>query len=292
MTRQNIFIGFIIAAMIAGVLVFFSPSEPIHTIQPPAGMYAAPDHLRATYDPLHFKPAIETATDEQCLACHREVLDDRVRPASLAGAQAADARAWYQQLATYAGEQDTFHRRHLVTPLAKQLMNLRCNTCHEGHDPREEAPGSSATGPQQEETGFTLRKQVNSETTCLKCHGQMPAKEIMGLPGDWLDIKEAMQNDCLTCHAAFRTNRHNVDYLNAAAIEEAAKAGQATKTGGDVCYGCHGGRAWYRIAYPYPRHAWPGMAPETPDWAKDRPQQSEARFLKPANLNRFLQPTP
>lgn len=292
MTRQDAFIGFIIVAMIATVMVLFSPSEPKRTIHPPADTHAAPDHLRAIYDPLHFKPAIETATDDQCLACHREILEDRVRPTSPAGLKATDTRAWYQQLATYTGDQETFHRRHLVTPLAKQLMNLRCNTCHEGHDPREEAQGSSATGPDQNDHVFTLRKQVNPETSCLKCHGRMPAKEIMGLPGEWPDIKEAMQNDCLTCHVAFRTNRHNVDYLNAAAIEEAAKAGQPTKTGGDVCYGCHGGRAWYRIAYPYPRNAWPGMTPDTPEWAKDRPQQSEARFLKPANLNRSLQPTP
>ncbi|MFN4149232.1 MAG: hypothetical protein ACK4E4_06760, partial [Rhodocyclaceae bacterium] len=235
--------------------------------------------------------AIDTATDDQCLACHKEILEDRVRDASPAGIKAANAKAWYQRLATYEGDQETFHRRHLVTPLAKKLMNLKCNTCHEGHDPREEAPGSSASQP-QETTAFTLRKQVNPETTCLKCHGQMPAKEIMGLPGPWPEVKETFQNDCLTCHAAFRTNRHQVNYLNAEAIEEAAKAGQATKTGGDVCYGCHGGRAWYRIAYPYPRHPWPGMAPEVPDWAKNRPTQSEARFTQPAQLDRNLQPKP
>lgn len=292
MTRQNAFIGLVIVAMIAIVMVFFSPSEPKRTIQPPADMHAAPDHLRAVYDPIHFKPAIETATDDQCLACHREILEDRVKASSPAGVKATDTLAWYQRTSTYAGEQETFHRRHLVTPLAKQLMNLRCNTCHEGHDPREEAQGSSATGPDQNDHGFTLRKQVNPETTCLKCHGQMPAKEIMGLPSDWPDIKEAMQNDCLTCHAAFRTNRHKVNYLNTEAIEEAAKAGQATKAGGDVCYGCHGGRAWYRIAYPYPRHPWEGMAPDTPDWAKDRPTQSEARFAQSATPNSPSKPTP
>ncbi|MDO8944182.1 MAG: hypothetical protein Q7U75_13420 [Desulfobacterales bacterium] len=206
--------------------------------------------------------------------------------------KALDSLAWYQQVSTYQGEQDSFHRRHLVTPMAKQLMNLSCNTCHEGHDPREEAQGAAADAPPQSDTGFTLRKQVNPETTCLKCHGQMPAKEIMGLPGDWSEVKEAFQNDCLVCHAAFRTHRHQVSYLNAQAIEAAAKAGQANKTGADVCYGCHGGRAWYRIAYPYARNPWPNMAPETPEWAKNRPNRSELRFLRPATLNRFLQPTP
>jgi len=235
--------------------------------------------LRATYSPLHFKPAIDAATDAQCLACHREVLDDKPRVASPAGVRAADSRAWYQQTGTYAGEQDSFHRRHLVTPLARQLMDLRCNTCHQGHDPREEAPGSSATSAPQADAGFTLRKQVNPETTCLKCHGQMPAKEIMGLPGPWPQVRDQFQNDCLTCHAAFRTNRHNVSYLKAGAIEEAARAGAATKTGGDVCYGCHGGRPWYRIAYPYARNPWPGMPEATPEWARLRPRHSELRFL-------------
>ena len=235
--------------------------------------------LRATYSPLHFRPGIETATDQQCLACHAEVLSDKVRVSSPAGVRAADSKAWYQQTSAYAGDQETFHRRHLVTPLAKQLMNLRCNTCHEGHDPREEAQGASATSAPQADTGFTLRKQVNPETTCLKCHGQMPAKEIMGLPGTWAEVRDMFQNDCLSCHAAFRTNRHQVNYLNAEAIEEAAKAGAATKSGGDVCYGCHGGRAWYRISYPYARNPWPGMPEATPDWARLRARHSEMRFL-------------
>lgn len=235
--------------------------------------------LRAAYSPLHFKPAIEGATDEQCLACHKEVLADKPRVASPAGVRAADSIAWYQQTSTYQGEQDSFHRRHLVTPMARQLMNLSCTTCHQGHDPREEAQGASATSTPQADAGFTLRKQVNPETTCLKCHGQFPAKEIMGLPAPWKEAKDMFQNDCLGCHAAIRTGRHQVNYLNAEAIEEAARAGQAGKSGGDVCYGCHGGRAWYRIAYPYARNPWPGMPEATPDWARQRPRHSELRFL-------------
>jgi hypothetical protein len=238
------------------------------------------DLIRATYDPLHFKPAIASATNDQCLACHREVLEDRVRPISPAGVKASDTKAWYQLTSTYSGEQDTFHRRHLVTPIAREWMNLQCNTCHEGHDPREEAPGASATGPSQDERGFTLRKQTNPETSCLKCHGQMPAQEVMGLPGTWHEVKDLFKNDCLTCHAAIRTNRHQVSYLKAGAIEAAAMAGRDSNTGGDVCLGCHGGRAWYRIAYPYARNAWPEMPEGMPDWAKDRPTQSESRFLK------------
>ncbi|MBP9228896.1 MAG: hypothetical protein KBF41_12480 [Azonexus sp.] len=237
-------------------------------------------HFRATYDPLHFKPAIASATNEQCLACHREVLEDRVRPVSPAGVKAQDTRAWYQQISTYKGEQDTFHRRHLVTPMAQELMNLQCNTCHEGHDPREEAPGSSATGATQDETGFTLRKQVNPETTCLKCHGQFPGWELMRLPGTWDETKHYFQNDCLTCHVSTRTHRHQVNYLKADAIEAAAITAKESGNGADVCLGCHGARAWYRIAYPYARNPWPEMPEGMPDWAKDRPVHSESRFIK------------
>ncbi|MDP1652169.1 MAG: cytochrome c3 family protein [Rhodocyclaceae bacterium] len=291
MNKQILIISGVLVAMVAAVMLIVGVGKPVVT-QHSTPTAAKPDYLRATYDPLHFKPAIETATDAQCLACHKEILEDRVRTTAPAGVKAVDSLAWYQQVSTYQGEQDSFHRRHLVTPLAQQLMKLQCNTCHEGHDPREEAPGAAADAPAQSDTGFTLRKQVNPETSCLKCHGQMPAKEIMGLPGAWPEVKDTFQNDCLTCHAVFRTNRHQVSYLNAQAIEEAAKAGQATKTGADVCYGCHGGRPWYRIAYPYSRNPWPNMAAETPEWAKHRPNRSEARFLNSANLNRFLQPTP
>ena len=256
-------------------------TEPVKQSSPIAkALETSNDLLRATYSPLHFKPVIESATDAQCLACHKEVLEDKVRPTSPAGVEAANSIAWYQLTSTYSGDQDTFHRRHLVTPLAKQLMNLKCNTCHQGHDPREEAPGSSATAAPQTDNGFTLRKQVNPEAICLKCHGQMVSEEVMGLTGPWPEVKHLFHNDCLPCHASTRTDRHQVDYLNAAAIEAAAVAGKSDHTGGDVCYGCHGGRPWYRIAYPYPRNAWPEMPEGTPDWAVSRPTHSEPRFQK------------
>ena len=100
---------------------------------------------------------------------------------------------------------------------------------------------------------------------------------IMGLPAPWPESKAVFGDSCLTCHAAIRTRRHQVTYLNAAAIEA---AGQQNA---DTCYGCHGGRAWYGMSYPYPRHAWADMPADLPDWAKDRPTQSEARFQLPAS---------
>ncbi|MDR0478648.1 MAG: hypothetical protein LBH31_02345 [Burkholderiaceae bacterium] len=225
----------------------------------------------AKYDPLHFKPAIEKATDQQCLACHAEVLKPSVRQTSLAGLKASDVKAWYEQLSTYQGDQETFHRRHLVMPYAKQVMNLHCNTCHQGSDPRDQASGSSATA----QSDVTLRKTVVPEETCLKCHGQMNWP-VMGLPGPWPQNKALFQNNCVrACHFIQRTVRHQVNYLNARGIEELA----VKPNGGDVCYGCHGGRAWYRVIYPLPRHQWPNMPTETPSWAKNRPTQSEARFL-------------
>ena len=225
------------------------------------------DYLGALWHPSHFQPQIQHTTNEQCLACHKEVLEDRPLAQSPAGVKADESLAWYQTLGTYQGEQESFHRRHMVTPLAQRLMNMRCNTCHQGHDPREEAP----IPPDSANESFTLRKQVNPDT-CLMCHGQF-AYELMGLPSDWHTSSDMFGNNCMLCHAAIRTKRHQVNFLNASEIE---KAGMGDS---DVCYGCHGGRSWYRIAFPYPRHAWPGMPEQTPDWARQRPTESPPRFL-------------
>ena len=224
-------------------------------------------YQQARWHPLHFKPAIEQATNEQCLACHAEVLETRVRPATPAGVNTVETRAWYQTLDTYTGDQETFHRRHMVTDYARQVMDLKCNTCHQGNDPRDETAISNANG----DPTLTQRKHVDPQI-CLMCHGQFPYK-IMQVPDHWLKVGESFQWNCVLCHQVFRTNRHKVNYLKPEAIETLAKERQ------DVCFGCHGGRPWYRISFPYPRHPYPGMAPLVPDWAKKRPTQSEPRFL-------------
>lgn len=230
-------------------------------------------HATETWNPLHFKPAIEQASDKDCLACHAEVLAPSVRDRSPAGVRADQSLAWYQTLEVYSGKQDTFHRRHLVGELASKLMDLRCNTCHQGHSPRDEAPGTSATA---QTDGYTLRKQVDPKT-CLMCHGQFNF-EVMGLPGPWAQHGESFGNNCLMCHEGIRTTRHQVNFLKPEAIEAAGRESA------DACYGCHGGRAWYRIPFPYPRHAWDGMDKEVPDWAKHRPTRSEPRFLPNTSL--------
>ena len=147
-------IGIIVALVVAVAAVggwYVSQRDaaqpaPTPVAMEPSAPVGGKNLLRSTYDPIHFKPAIETAKDEHCLACHREVLDDKVRETSPAGVKASTSKAWYQQLSTYTGEQDTFHRRHLLTGMAKELMNLSCTTCHQGSDPRDEAQGTSATG--------------------------------------------------------------------------------------------------------------------------------------------------
>lgn len=236
-------------------------------------------YSQAIWTPLHFSPAIDTATDDQCLACHRDVLDRKPRAKSPAGVEAAGSLAWYQTLDTYAGEQEGFHYRHIASPYAKDVMKLSCNFCHRGHDPREEATGSSATAAAVGSvSGYALRKMVEPTQTCLRCHGSFPY-ENMGLPGPWHEARESFETDdvkngCLgACHGeTFRTNRHQVTYLDGKRIEELAKDSS------DVCLGCHGGRAWYRNSFPYPRTPWPGMDKTTPDWAKNRPTQSEERY--------------
>jgi len=231
----------------------------------------AENYYAAKYDPIHFKPNIDKATDEQCLSCHKEILEQKPLAASPAGVKSNEVLAWYQTLSTYSGEQDTFHRRHLASDFSKKIMKLKCNTCHQGNDPREETANSSATT----DMNLTQRKMVDPNT-CLMCHGKFDWKNMAGLTGPWSEVGTLFQNNCMICHANIRTNRHKVNFLNVDAIEEAGK------TNGDVCYGCHGGRAWYRTSYPYPRHEWPGMGSETPEWAKDRPTESDARFLETA----------
>jgi hypothetical protein len=231
------------------------------------------NYEQAKWHPLHFRPAIETATNAQCLACHKEVLEHKVRNKSPAGVEAAKTVAWYQTLDTYQGAQEDFHVRHMTSPLAAKVMNLKCNFCHQGNDPREEAPHSHATAARGT---FALRKTVDPVNTCLRCHGNFPG-QVMGFDdATWPSLRESMEtpelpNGCLSCHAEqFRTVRHQVNYLNAQAIEEEAK------TSADLCFGCHGGRAWYRTSYPYPRHPWPGMDTAIPDWARNRALQSDA----------------
>lgn len=232
------------------------------------GEAAELNYEHARWTDIHSKPAIDLATDEQCLSCHQEVISRKVRKTSPAGLKATDTLAWYQTLTTYEGEQETFHRRHISTPFAKQLMTMKCTTCHQGNDLREEA----IVPPDTTNTTHTLRKSVNPEI-CVMCHGSNPFK-IMGLPGPWAEVRDIFQDNCLLCHANTRTERHKVNFLKADAIELAGKENS------DVCYGCHGGRAWYRIGSPYPRHAWPGMGKTVPEWAENRPTESDARFLQ------------
>ena len=247
------------------------------------------DYERARYHPLHFKPQISTASNEECLVCHSEILTHKPRKASPAGVKADDVLAWFQTLDTYAGKQETFHFRHLKSKYAKQVMNLSCNYCHQGNDPREESPDmqpgqkvfSASAKP-----NFTLRKMVNPSKICLRCHGAFPFKFMEGVESNWPEARKDIEdeetpNGCLTCHEeTFRTNRHNVTYLNAANIEKLAKKSS------DVCYGCHGGRQWYRTSYPYPRHPWPDMDEETPDWAKNRPTQSDPEYQLKAKADK------
>lgn len=234
-----------------------------------ADKQASTDYHKAMWDPIHFSPAIDSATNEQCLSCHQEIMERKVLPNAPAGVPGESTLAWYQTLGTYEGPQKTFHQRHLTTPYAKKVMDMKCTTCHQGSDPREEAP----IPPDLQKTRFTLRKSVNPNI-CLMCHGSFPDYKRMGLPSHWNESAEMFQNNCLLCHAGIRTTRHQVNYLKPEAIEAAGKEDS------DSCFGCHGGRQWYRISYPYPRHAWKGMAKEIPEWAKQRPTESEARFLK------------
>lgn len=225
-------------------------------------------YAEARWDPIHFKPAIETASNEACLACHQEIVERKPLPATLAGVNSEDTLAWYQTVDTYEGAQETFHRRHLVSNAARTLMDLKCNTCHQGHNGNKEVSSVSHEHYRQP----TMSKEVDPEI-CLMCHGAFDFKLMLGMAKPWEDSRDVFNNNCMVCHTLFRTNAHNVNYLKGKAIE------QAGTENGEVCYGCHGGRSWYRIPYPYARNPWPGMPTTVPDWAKGRPTASQPRFL-------------
>ena len=251
-----------------------------------AAALPAMDYEAARFHPLHFPPASLTASNEECLACHQEILTHKPRAASPAGVSADATIAWYQTLDTYEGAQESFHFRHLQSDFARLTMNLECSFCHKGNDPREETPDMIVGRDAHTATAtpeFTLRKMVNPSTTCLMCHGAFPS-EVMGLEGAWHTIREDLEtepgtNGCLSCHGeTFRTNRHLVDFLNAGNIEALAQVGSS-----DACHGCHGGRQWYRNAFPYPRNPWPEMDAEVPEWAIGRPTASDpAHAFTPA----------
>ena len=304
MPKTRVLLGYLTPATLSAAL-FFSAAQtvqaegPVYS-DPPARTAAAQaeidarvetlgteiaglDYDRARFHPIHFPPQINEASNEECLVCHQEIIDRKPLDVSPAGVPAADTIAWYQTLDTYEGDQASFHWRHLQSDLAQSVMNLECKFCHKGNDPREESPDMM---PLREYLGagakpeFTLRKMVNPSTTCLMCHGGMPdVDEIMAIGAPWpearLDFEdEETPNGCTSCHEFIRTDRHNVTYLNAATIEDLGQAGS------DSCYGCHGGRQWYRISYPYARHAWPDMDEETPEWAIDRPTQSDPAYQR------------
>ena len=98
-------------------------------------------------------------------------MSQKVKDSSQAGVSASTVKAWYQNLDTYSGQQETFHWRHMESPLAKRLTQFKCTTCHQGNDPREKAlvPESVDGGM----PAFTLRKTVNPQM-CLMCHGKFP----------------------------------------------------------------------------------------------------------------------
>ena len=68
-----------------------------------------PDYQAAKWDPIHFQPAIDTATNEQCLACHEEMLTRKPRQQTETKARkrakktpglATDARGLWEMLET------------------------------------------------------------------------------------------------------------------------------------------------------------------------------------------------
>lgn len=172
---------------------------------------------------------------DRCLTCHGSLVEVLPRSNSPSGLPAKEATAWYQRVPTYMGEQHNFHWRHLMSPYARQVMRPECDTCHPGFDPRKPLPPAGDPAAER-----PLRKRVNP-AICVNCHGAYPDHREE-FSGSWIETRHEFDNTCLVCHRGDAAKRHNHPLLNKESIL------QLSKTEPDVCYGCHGGRAWYAVS--------------------------------------------
>jgi hypothetical protein len=186
--------------------------------------------LRASYSPLHFKPAIDTATDAQCLACHKEVLEDKPRVASPAGVRAADSIAWYQRTSTYSGEQDSFPSPAPGDADGAGLDEPALHHLPSGPGPARGSAGLLGDGdapdrsPASPCASRSIRKPPASSATA-----SFRPRRSWACPARGPRSRTCSRTTAWRCHAAIRTNRHQVSYLNADAIEAAAREGTANK---------------------------------------------------------------
>ena len=138
---------------------------------------------------------------------------------------------------------------------------------------------------------FTLTlndHKLHFDAVFIAIHGT-PAED--GKLQGYFDLLNMPYNTCGVFQAALTFDKQRTkEYLSlfgiksakAIVLRDAAAIEAAGQQNADTCYGCHGGRQWYRISYKYPRHPWPGMPTDLPDWAKGRPTESDARFLPTA----------
>lgn len=190
---------------------------------------------RSRLSDVHTDSAKKGIQDATCLNCHQDIFDadGAVLAATDPTIDLSKLKPWYQDVKTYQGPQLRFHYRHLKTPLATSIMNLSCVFCHENTEVRATYPG--------EDSGGSFRKQVSSETKCLLCHGQFPPAHGMS----WPALQKTIGGQgCLACHQVdtLSTILGEVAYL------KADKIVAQNQDNAVLCYGCHGGRAWYQKA--------------------------------------------
>jgi hypothetical protein len=189
---------------------------------------------RRLWERSHFPPG-EDSLDGRCLGCHADVLEQAPRRAMPAGALPEGLLPPYQRLATYDGGQASFHWRHRRSSYAQSVMRMRCQSCHRGRDPR-----LPEVHRHEREFPVALRKRVHPNL-CVNCHGRFPDHRA-AFDGDWPAVRQRFDGNCLVCHEGDSARRHHNPLLDREAVEAQAR------DSGDVCYGCHGGRAWYRVS--------------------------------------------
>jgi hypothetical protein len=171
---------------------------------------------------------------DRCLTCHGSLVEALPHASSPAGLPARQASAWYQRVATYSGAQQNFHWRHLLSPFARQVMRAECDTCHPGFDPRKPMPAGDDPRSRR-----PLRKRVDP-ALCINCHGAFPDHRE-AFTGTWEVACDEFDNTCLVCHRGDAARNHGHPLLDREGILKRVQQDP------DVCYGCHGGRAWYAV---------------------------------------------
>ena len=130
---------------------------------------------------------------------------------------------------------------------------------------------------------------VNPSETCLRCHGAMPARGDHGSARALARDPLRTSNSPRSAQRVPELPRRHLPHRTASGelpatrpnIEEIGRWGSAP-TAATAATAAAPGTA---ISYPYPRHAWPDMDEEVPEWALGSAERVRPQYALPAAHN-------